>query len=356
MYTKLVFRRRDGKLLNDEEDRFMKAASEVFKDEWDFRHRSPLSSIFNRLVDHIIAKRCPWCGSSDLVQAPTPKGRLRRWRCLKDGKTFNIITRTIFDSPKLSFDEWLNFIVSVTGDVSFSSTSIAGKHAYKTIKYWMAKIFTILQNHPSNTVLSGDIYIDEFLIPLVSSAMKRDDSGRLIRGNSRNQINVVLAADSESVIGYVVGLGLSSEERICDLLKDHVQPGSNLYHDGTNCHNLLVSRLGLTCHSFLSSTTKRKNGPDDPLYRINRLSLLLREFLEAHDGFRRDELQGYLDFFCFMMNPPDDRERKAVELIKLGLMTRKVLRYHDYFKKLDDPSKHKVPDKLRDDYDKWIKS
>lgn len=316
----------------------------------------PHSSLFNTLVDHIKAKICPWCGSQDISPYPTPKGRLRRWVCLNDGRTFNILTETIFDSPKLSFDEWLNFIVSSTGDVSFSSSSIAGKHAYKTIKYWMAKIFRILENNQSQSRLSGDIYIDECLIPLVSSAQKRDESGRLLRGNSRNQINVVLAADSSHVLAYVVGLGLSTESRICDILKDHVEPGSNLFHDGTHCHDLLVSKLRLTCNSFPSKTIKGKNGNADPLYRINRLSFLLKEFLRAHGGFRRDELQGYLDFFCFMMNPPNNRERKAVELIKKGLLTRRILRYHDYFKKISDPSEHQVPKNLRDEYEKWKNS
>lgn len=52
-------------------------------------------------------------------------------------------------------------------------------------------------------------------------------------------------------------------------------------------------------------------------------------------GFSRSELQGYLDLFVFMMNPPHDKLEKVRILLEKAIITKKTLKYRDYFAKND---------------------
>ena len=43
------------------------------------------------------------------------------------------------------------------------------------------------------------------------------------------------------------------------------------------------------------------------LDRVNELCNLLQRFLSSHSGFMRDELQGYLNLFSIIVNPPANK-------------------------------------------------
>jgi len=54
-------------------------------------------------------------------------------------------------------------------------------------------------------------------------------------------------------------------------------------------------------------------------------------FLNAHSGFNRDDLQGYLNLYAFVINPPSDYLEKVEKLIKMVFENPKSLRYRDQF-------------------------
>jgi hypothetical protein len=60
---------------------------------------------------------------------------------------------------------------------------------------------------------------------------------------------------------------------------------------------------------------------------VNRIHSLLKMFLNAHSGFNRDELQGYLDLYAFVINPPSEYLEKVEKLIKMVFENPKLLRY-----------------------------
>ena len=93
-----------------------------------------------------------------LIQADSNNGRtnagLIRFRCKDCGGTFTIITGTIFDQRKISVSQWLDFMVMVIGHGSFNLTSKMNRNAYTTTKYWMKKLFLILEDWQVKT---GDL-------------------------------------------------------------------------------------------------------------------------------------------------------------------------------------------------------
>ena len=70
---------------------------------------------------------------------------------------------------------------------------------------------------------------------------------------------------------------------------------------------------------------------ENPLNLVNRIHNLLKMFLNAHSGFNRDELQGYLNLYSFVINAPADHLEKVVKFIKMVFENPKSLRYRDQF-------------------------
>jgi hypothetical protein len=54
-------------------------------------------------------------------------------------------------------------------------------------------------------------------------------------------------------------------------------------------------------------------------------------FLNAHGGFMRDGLRGYLNLFSFVTNPPDEMLEKVELVINLAFQNPKTLRYRDFY-------------------------
>lgn len=76
-----------------------------------------------------------------------------------------------------------------------------------------------------------------------------------------------------------------------EALKEHIVPGSTLITDKDPAHRKLVKELQLQNEEYSSKECKRMSDKDNPLTPINHVHSLLQEFLKAHSGFNRDELQ-----------------------------------------------------------------
>ncbi len=83
-----------------------------------------------------------------------------------------------------------------------------------------------------------------------------------------------------------------------------------------------------------------KGMPDDenPMEPINKVHRYLAGFVGAHSGFSREELQGWLNLFCFYWNTSGNAFEKAQAFIEIAVKMRKKLRYRDW-KNLENSDK-----------------
>jgi len=88
--------------------------------------------------------QCKYCGSPLIRKEGYSDKEIRRYRCKECGKRFNILTNTIFDSHKLSLSEWMGFLLDIFGFGSFNLTSKVNRNANNTTKYWISKVFLLL--------------------------------------------------------------------------------------------------------------------------------------------------------------------------------------------------------------------
>ena len=94
----------------------------------------------------------------------------------------------------------------------------------------------------------------------------------------------------------------------------------------------LVEKLSLKSKAFSSKDLKGLADSENPLNPINRVHCLLKMFLNAHSGFSRDDLQGYLNLYAFVINQPYEPLEKVEKLINLAFERPKLLRYREQFK------------------------
>ena len=110
-----------------------------------------------------------------------------------------------------------------------------------------------------------------------------------------------------------------------------IKPGSTLIHDEESAHKKLVKELSLKSVSYASKDLKKLSDSDNPMNPVNCAHDILKKFLNAHSGFNRDDMQGYLNLFAFVTNPPNDMLEKVKNVIKLAFQNPKLLRYREFY-------------------------
>ena len=287
---------------------------------YDFKHPKLASANEASFVNLVPVKKCLVCSSEKIKKYGFTKNGNQRYYC-KD--------------HKVSLSEWIEYLLDIFRHQSFANASKNNKNAYSTAKYWFKKLMIILEDYQNGIILKGKIYIDELYFVVEKLDIKRKPNGTAYKGLSRNQMCISIAFDGTNMVANYQGKGKPNQKRMRKALKGHIEPGSHIIHDKEKSHKVLIKELNLTDEKYDSKGLKKLDDKDNPLDPINERCRLLRRFLKAHDGFDRDELQGYLDVFCFIMNPPSNRLEKVEKVLTWALRCPKILRYRDYYGKND---------------------
>jgi hypothetical protein len=148
---------------------------------------------------------------------------------------------------------------------------------------------------------------------------------------SRNQICIGVATDKQRTVFLVEGKGKPSQKKTLDVFRSHIKQGSMLIHDGEPAHAKLIRELSLESVAYTSKELKGLPDKDNPMNPVNRAHAILKKFLNTHGSFDRDDIQGYLNLFAFVTNPPGDLLEKVELVIKMAFENPKLLRYRDYY-------------------------
>lgn len=298
------------------------------RDNYDKRHIAPGDDRELELLNSYTPSVCANCGSISFIKHGRTGTGLIRYRCKECGQTFTVLTGTIFDQRKISISQWLDFMIMVIGYGSFNLTSKMNRNAYNTTRYWVEKLFLILKEWQDSVMLSGDVYVDETYYPLMEKDTEKRPDGKGMRGLSRNKICIGCAWDGNNLVCIMEGFGKPSKKHTWESFSSHIKEGSKLVHDGDNSHSVLVKRLNLSEEVHTTKETKGLKDKDNPMNPINTQHAMLKKFLRSHSGFKREDIQNYLNFFSFIAsNPEQDTLEKVEILLKLVFENPKILRY-----------------------------
>lgn len=283
------------------------------------------------LFNSYVPSTCPVCGSESLMRYGNTSNGLKKYRCKECGKIFTSITGTIFQDHKIPVTEWIDFCLALFRTDSFTSISKLNRNSFTTTKYWLSKMFLVLEDYQDSIILSGDVYIDETDYKVIFSDIEYRPDGKEYRGQSRNQMCIGVGCDKYTTYVRYEGRGRTSKKKTWSTFKDHISPGAHLIHDMEGSHNVLIEKLGLTSEVYNSKDLKGVPDEDNPLNPVNKRCMLLQKFLDAHSGFNREDLPGYLNLFSFMMNEGPDPYFRLEKFLNIAMQCRKTLTYREKY-------------------------
>jgi len=311
------------------------ATQRFLKEKYDMRykthHRKISESGEAEMVNTYVPEKCPFCSSEKFKKSGYTDSGVQRYKCACN-KTFLPTTGTIFDDHKISVSEWMEYCLNLFRHVSILADSWNNKNAYKTSRYWLQKLFLTLESVQNEIVLSGKVWLDETFYSVISEDITHNDDGKKLRGLSNNQICIGVATDKQQTIFLVEGTGKPSQKKTYDTFRERIKPKSTLIHDKESAHKKLVEALELESVVYSSKELKELLDKDNPLYPVNRAHAILKMFLNSHGGFIRDDIQGYLNLFALVSNPPDDMLDKVALVIDLAFQNPKTLRYRKFYR------------------------
>lgn len=305
-----------------------------YKKDYNTKHPKLSSTNESELLNSIKIKECKFCSSNEIIKRGKTSNGIQLYYCKKCNKRFTVTTNTIFQNHKVSITEWIDFLLDLFNYGSTTLISKVNKNSINTSIYWLHKTFLILESWQDNIVLKNDVYIDEMFYKVIKSDIELKE-GKQFRGISRNQYCIGVGYDLDNIIAKVECLGKTSKEKTLQAFFSHIEKESKLIHDDEKSHKELVKVLQLKSESYNSIWLKTKNDQENPLRPINHQCDLIRQFLNTHSGFSREDLQGYLNLYCFMNSGHKNKLEKVEELLLLALTKEVKLKYRDFFKKDD---------------------
>lgn len=283
------------------------------------------------MINSYTPLKCPFCKSEKFKKSGYSKNNIQRYKCSDCGKTFLPTTGTIFDEHRISISEWMEYSLNLFRHVSITADSWNNKNDFKTSRYWLQKLFLTLDGVQEPIVLSGKVWLDETFYTVRSEDIVRKDNGEKLRGLSHNQICIGVATDKRHTVLFAEGTGSPSQKRTVETFRSHIESGSTLIHDEEFAHRKLVKELNLDSIVYASKDLKGLTDKKNPLNPVNRVHAILKRFLYAHSSFNRNDIQGYLNLFAFVTNPPHDMLEKVEVLVKTAFQNPRLLRYRDFY-------------------------
>ena len=302
-----------------------------YLDHYNQKHPSLLEAHEAEMINSYTPVACPYCGYPDFSLNGKDDNGIQRFVCKGCNKRFKPTTGTVFDSRRIPISEWMEYCLNLFRYVSINADSWNNKNTFMTSKYWLEKLFLTLENYQNDITLGGTVWLDETYYSVLMRDRERDDNGNLLRGLSSNQICIGVATNKKQTICLVEGKGKPSQKKTYSTFIKHIEPGSTLIHDKEKTHKKLVEALKLESKEYDSKELKGLPDSQNPLDPVNHTHYLLKRFLNAHSGFNRNELMGYMNLFSFVSNPPHDPLEKVAEIVKMAFQNPKLLRYRDTF-------------------------
>ena len=303
-----------------------------YNENYNAKHPRLIETNEADIINSILISNCRRCDSNDIIKKGKTKNGIQLYYCKNCNKRFTPTSNTIFENHKISITEWIEFLLDIFNYGSITLTSKVNKNSMNTTTYWLHKVFLLLRDYQNDIVLKGKIYLDEMFYTVVKSKLITKD-GKQLRGISKNKYCIGIAYDGNYIIAFVECLGKTTLKITKETFINHIEKNSVLIHDEEKAHADLVKELNLKSESYNSIYLKKLDDKDNPLRVINHQCDLIRQFLNAHSGFDRGNLQDYLNLYCFMNSNPINKLEKVDKLLNLALTTNVTLKYRELFVK-----------------------
>ncbi len=182
---------------------------------------------------------CPYCAAKEPMFLATR----RIWKCRSCRKQFSVKVGTIFNESPIGLDKWLTAIWLVSNCRNGISSYEIGRDlglTQKTAWFMLHRIREAMQDK-SNTMLAGEVEVDESFIGGKSRNMHRDKRERVITGTGGKDKAIALGMVERG--GKVRTFAVPSRRKaeLHSKVRENVQAGSALYSDSLKSYDGLDS-------------------------------------------------------------------------------------------------------------------
>ena len=302
-------------------------------DEWfDAKHRKPCLDE-DVLANSLSVQSCPCRGSQDIIRNGKRKDGIQTYLCLRSGHKFNPLSGTPFDSHKIPVSEWTEFLIRLFQHQSVLCSSLDNRNAHNTGRYWLGKVFLVLEDYPKDIRLYGDVGVDERFLSNKPNGPVLHGDGKRMRGLSRSRHCIYCATDRESAVLIDEGYGNPSKAGEPRAVVPHMENATSFHDDGEAAHGAIEKTLGIPRKVYPSTEMKGLKDAKSPLRDIDAVHREFELLANAHGAYGRKNIQGSCNLESFMHARHGDKVEMVLDMLEMCLRCRKVLRYRKVFLK-----------------------
>jgi len=125
------------------------------------KHPSILDTNESTMLNSYSPDICRYCQSPKIHKYGFTGNHIRRYRCSDCGRTFTVMTGTIFNNHKIPISEWVDYLLGLFRIQSFTSVSKSNRNSDTTTNYWNSKLCLTLRGYQENIILREIVYIDK---------------------------------------------------------------------------------------------------------------------------------------------------------------------------------------------------
>ncbi len=230
---------------------------------------------------------------------------------------------------KLATDKlWLMVNMMVNG-CKLKAISDAVGISSRTAYVWRMKVCAVAFEIQKSVMLSGEVWIDEKLVPVNEGLLYRKTGGFRLRGVSRNQVAIACGVDSEgNRFAFVAGRGHITKRECIETYGRHIAKGSTIAHDGIKGHEELIRRLGA------KEELHKSSDPDyhQAMQPIDSFCSEIEHWLEVHRGSRTEYLGLNVAWIAFRSSINEANiEDKIDQLVSKCYQTKATFRVKDRY-------------------------
>jgi transposase-like protein len=241
---------------------------------------------------------CSNCGSQDGYKLATRK----KWKCRKCRTQTSILTGTVFENSKLSLEKWywaaFLMICSKAG-ISAKELQLQIGVTYKTAWYVNRRLREVMRLANDKYQLSGTVTMDEaYFTGRTNLDLEPKKRGR---GTNKSKVIVAVSLTEDGKPQYarmqvVDDFKAKTIEKFC---KNHIEKGSKIITDGFKSYkSQKITKDYFVEYDMVSA--------DDENSRLKWLHTFISNakafVLGTFHGLKADDLQLYLDEFCYRFN------------------------------------------------------
>lgn len=248
---------------------------------------------------------CQECKSKSVVKfGKSNKKHAQRYRCNSCGSTFNDLKGTIFEGTKMNLREWVYVNKRLLEGASMNQISKELGREFNSIM----RIRDLATNELARKLiveLKGDVELDETYVSAGQKGTKCEkrpprERGLKLRGRGtydqdKPPILALVERGGKALLDVARDL---SNKFVNKELKDHVEEGSDVYHDNFTIYNFIPNYEDFTID-------KKNEGFVNEKIHVNTaegLFSLLKSWLRTFRGVRKDNLWKPLKIFEFNLN------------------------------------------------------